>query len=350
MTEDIIFTKEGQLGVMTLNRVSALNALTLPMILSLYQQLQLWQDDPAIQAVVIKAVPGIAFCAGGDVRSLYDNRNNPSQQMLFFRQEYCLNQLIYHYKKPYIALMDGITMGGGVGISLHGSHTVASENFVFSMPETGIGFFPDIGAGYLLSRCPNHVGMYLGLTGHRIREAEAKALGLIKYVMPSERFQMVLSQLRDKDLTMNPYAQVDECLQSLASPELHAPITEIAPLIDKCFDGDDIIAIMQNLTVLKDAWHSTTLAILKKKSPLSLKITCEQLNRAKKMSLDECLAMDYCIAEHFMKGDDFYEGVRALLIDKDKSPQWKPQDITAITPDNLRDYFVSYFGRYPYKP
>ena len=339
MTEDIIFTKEGQLGVMTLNRVSSLNALTLPMILAMHQQLELWQDDPAIRAVVIKAVPGIAFCAGGDVRSLYDNRDNRSQQMLFFKQEYRLNQLIYHYKKPYIALMDGITMGGGVGISLHGSHTVASENFVFSMPETGIGFFPDIGASYFLSRCPNHVGMYLGLTGHRIREADAKALGLVTYVIPSERFQKVLSLLSDSDLTINPYGKVDECLQSLAMPGVNAPILDVASLINSCFDGDDILSIMQKLADTNDTWHCDTLATLNKKSPLSLKITCQQFIKAKQLSLDDCLTMDYCLARHFMQGDDFYEGIRALLIDKDKSPQWKHTDIRAITFDEIRNYF-----------
>ena len=341
MTQDILFKVEGQLGVITLDRPQALNALTLPMITALQDQMDRWQDDPAVAAIVITAFPGMAFCAGGDIRSLYDNRGNTSQQMQFFKQEYRLNRTIHHYKKPYIALMDGITMGGGVGISLHGSHTVASEKFLFAMPETGIGFFPDIGASHLLSRCPDHIGMYLGLTGARIGHADAKALGLVNYLIPSECFGRVLSQLQDTDLSKNTFAQVNECLQSWTMPEPSSPIMAVASEIKACFDGNDIDSIRHKLSVLKDSWHIETLATLKKKSPLSLKITCEQLIRAKNLSLDDCLKMDYCLVEHFMQGQDFYEGVRALLIDKDKSPQWQCMDISAVTNEEMRNYFVS---------
>ena len=169
MTDDIVFERKQQIGLITLKRPQALNALTLPMIKALQQQLLQWEGDKSIHAVVIQADVGKAFCAGGDVRWLYESglAKNP-EQMQFFWHEYRLNHTIHQFKKPYIALMNGITMGGGVGISLHGSHPVATENFVFAMPETGIGFFPDIGASYLLARCPGQTGIYLGLTGNNL--------------------------------------------------------------------------------------------------------------------------------------------------------------------------------------
>lgn len=169
MTEEVLFSQEGQLGFITLNRPKALNALTLTMIMALQKQLSIWKEDYSIKAVVVQAVPGNAFCAGGDIRWLYNaGRSKDSEQMQFFWHEYRLNHFIHHFGKPYISLLDGITMGGGVGISLHGSHPVASERFVFAMPETGIGFFPDIGASYLLNRCPGFLGVYLGLTGNKL--------------------------------------------------------------------------------------------------------------------------------------------------------------------------------------
>ena len=219
MTEDVFFAREGQLGVITLNRPSALNTLTLAMILKLQKQLELWKKDDEVQAVVLCAAPGNAFCAGGDVRWLYNSGiMNYPEQMNFFWHEYRLNHFIAHLGKPYIAFMDGMTMGGGVGVSMHGSHSVASERFVFAMPETSIGFFPDIGASYLLNRCPGYLGIYLGLTGNRLGAHDAMKVGLVQQVISSEQMPSCLKALTEKDLSVHATLSVDACLQEFAKP------------------------------------------------------------------------------------------------------------------------------------
>jgi enoyl-CoA hydratase/carnithine racemase len=338
MSEDILFTQEQHIGIITLARVQALNALTLPMILAIQHQLQVWQDDKSIHAVVIQAAPGKAFCAGGDIRSLYDGRGDP-QQMQFFWHEYRLNHFIHQFKKPYIALMDGVTMGGGVGISLHGSHPVASERFIFAMPETGIGFFPDIGASYLLARCPGYLGIYLGLTGNRLGARDAEALGLVKHVIPSDKMQAVLNRLVEVDLSINAHAQVDACLQHFSIIDEPAPIMELEAIIDNCFSGEDVESIFKMLSKSDNPWHGEILNTLKQKAPLSLKITLAQLQKAKSMTMADCVKMDYCLVGHFMRDHDFYEGVRALLVDKDKTPHWQPESLSMATSARVADYF-----------
>lgn len=340
MTEDIIFTREQHVGVITLNRVQALNALTLPMILATQQQLHDWQNDAHIHAVVIQAAPGRAFCAGGDVRSLYDaGPNNTAQQMQFFWHEYRLNHFIHHFDKPYIALMDGVTMGGGVGVSLHGSHPVATERFIFAMPETSIGFFPDIGASHLLSRCPSRFGVYLGLTGNRLGSLDAHALGLVKQVVPADQLQNVLADLIEADLSHDAHARVDACLQRFAMPMHPAPILELQQAVQACFSHNDIDLIMVALNKVDSDWHRETMAILQQKAPLSLKVTLAQMQKAEPMSMADCIKMDYCLVGHFMRDHDFYEGVRALLVDKDKSPHWQPKQLSLVTNAMVADYF-----------
>lgn len=340
MGEDILFTREQHIGLITLQRVQALNALTLPMIIALQEQLHAWKNDSDIHAVVIQAAPGKAFCAGGDVRWLYDTgRSNNPQQMQFFWHEYRLNHFIHHFDKPYIALMDGVTMGGGVGISLHGSHPVASERFVFAMPETGIGFFPDIGASYLLSHCPGQFGVYLGLTGARLGPADAYQLGLVKQVVPSDKFQHVLAGLIEADLSTDAHARVDSCLQRYAMPTQPAPIMELQLAINSCFNHNDVESIMAALVEKEDSWQREASKTLQEKAPLSLKVTLAQIRKAKSMSMGDCIKMDYCLVGHFMQGHDFYEGVRALLVDKDKSPHWQPNLLSQVSNAKVADYF-----------
>ena len=340
MLEDLVFTEEHHIVLVTLNRASALNALTLPMILSLQQQLQAWKSDSNIHAVIVQAVPGKAFCAGGDIRWLYDaGRDDHSQQMQFFWHEYRLNHFIHHFDKPYIALMDGVTMGGGVGISLHGSHPVASERFLFAMPETGIGFFPDIGACHILSRCSGAFGVYLGLTGHRLGAADAHALGLVKHVVPADKFQDTLTTLINADLSTDAHARVSAYLQKVAMPPQTAPIMQLQTSVDACFSSPDIESILIKLAKVDDVWHKETHTILQQKAPLSLKVTLAQLQKAKSMNMAECVKMDYCLVGHFMRDHDFYEGVRALLVDKDKTPRWQPSMLSQVTNAHVADYF-----------
>lgn len=339
--DEIVFNRENNIGLITLTRVQALNSLTLPMILALQEQLQLWEADRNIHAVVLQAAPGKAFCAGGDVRWLYEagKHLDPTLQMEFFWNEYRLNHFIHSFSKPYIALMDGITMGGGVGISLHGSHPVASEKFVFAMPETSIGFFPDIGASYLLARCPGNTGVYLGLTGNRLNAQESLSLGLVKYLIPSSEFDAVLKQLLTLDLSSDAHQIVDQCLQSFttSTPSAIAHQQEI----DYVFSGNRVEDILQHLETNEEQWYQELRQNLLQKAPSSLKVTLAQLLRAKSRTMAECIILDYVLVGHFMHAPDFYEGVRALLIDKDKSPKWRPELLEKVSDDMVERYFYS---------
>lgn len=339
MTDEVLFTREGQLGLITLNRPTALNALTLSMITELQKQLALWKEDDSLCAVVLRGAPGNAFCAGGDIRRLYTGRGNHAEQMKFFWHEYRLNHFIHELGKPYVSLMDGITMGGGVGVSLHGSHPVASEHFVFAMPETGIGFFPDIGASHLLTRCPGFLGMYLGLTGNRLGPQDALQAGLIKHTIASEQMPSVIDELHNIDLSKDAHSRVTRCLNQYTKVLSEDELTAIKPLIDACFSQPTVESIRTSLSNAQDAWAEKTDNILSQKSPLSLKVTLHQLQKAKGLSLAECLKMDYDLVGHFMRDSDFYEGVRALLVDKDKNPRWSPVRLDLVPEDRVVNFF-----------
>jgi len=308
-SSDFVYCQtEYPLGIITLNRPQALNALNLLMIRTITQQLLEWESDPRIYAVVIGAVPGKAFCAGGDVRWVA-NLANLEDKMQFFAEEYRLNQLIHDYKKPYIALMDGITMGGGVGISLHGRYPLATEQFVFAMPETRIGFYPDIGASYLLSRCPEPWGMYLGLTGARMNADHATQLGLIYGKIASSSQVDILQCLRQ----ISDKSNIDEVLKPFL-----ATIPDTLEPVDACFAKATIEEIVANYP-------------MPDQSPLSLKITFEQLKKAPNLSLQECLHMDYLLTRYFMQNPNFNEGIRALLMDKDNLPKWQPASLEEVS-------------------
>lgn len=339
MTETLLFSRRNHIGLVTLNRPSALNALNAPMIWGLQHQLQAWQEDDAIHAVVVCSASDRAFCAGGDVRSIYALRHDHRQQMDFFHSEYRLNQLIHDFEKPYIAMMDGITMGGGVGISLHGSHSVASERFSFAMPETGIGFYPDIGASYLLSKCPGYFGVYLGLTGSRLGPMAARALGLVKYVIPSGQFSTVLEALVEANLSTDAGAQVSCVLEAFTQPAQTPELDVVQPKVDACFQYDHLESIMATLAAGHDEWHQETLRVLTQRAPLSLKVTLAQLQKASTMRMIECLEIDHRLTGHFLRDSDFYEGVRALLVDKDNAPHWNPATLEQVTPARVSDYF-----------
>jgi enoyl-CoA hydratase len=339
MTDEVLFTNEGQLGFITLNRPSALNALTLPMIIELQKQLEIWKKDNTVKAVILRAAPGNAFCAGGDVRWLYSGRNKDAEQMQFFWHEYRLNHFIHQFGKPYISLMDGITMGGGVGVSMHGSHPVASERFIFAMPETSIGFFPDIGASHLLTQCPGFLGNYLGLTGNKLGPQDALKAGLVKYIVSSEQMPELVNLLSNQDLSEDVHAQVDYCLDTFSRPNPIEELSQINPLIDVCFSQPTVEMIRESLHRCEGDWAQRVDNTLGQKSPLSLKVTLFQLQKTKGVSLAECLKMDFDLVGHFMHGTDFYEGVRALLIEKDKNPQWIPPQLDWVSESMVANYF-----------
>lgn len=342
MTNEVLFEENGHLGIITLNRPHALNALTLTMIKSMQKQLALWKSNPSIHAVVLNATPANAFCAGGDVRWLYaaGQAHDPAQ-LHFFWHEYRLNHYIHHFGKPYIALMDGITMGGGVGVSMHGSHRVATEHFAFSMPETAIGFFPDIGASYLLHQCPGALGLYLALTGNRLGAQDSKKVGLVDEVVACDKIAQLIPALLKEDLSANAHERVNACIRQFASYDSADKASHIHPLIDECFARVSVDTIIQALENSEGSWAIAVDHSLCKKSPLSLKVTFEQMRRTKGLSLAECLKMDYDLVRHFMRNPNFYEGVRAALIDKDQSPQWTPSRLDRVDEYTVVSYFES---------
>lgn len=341
MTNDIRFSKHHHLGMITLTRPQALNALNLTMINALQQQLSSWQADDSVHAVVIQA-EGRAFCAGGDIRELHTHKaHDLSEKLHFFWHEYRLNYFIRQFSKPYIALMDGITMGGGVGIALHGSHPIAGEHFSFAMPETGIGFFPDVGASYLLAHCPGYLGFYLGLTGNRLNVDESFAAGLIKGIIPAEHFADFLTALSETDLSLNAFVGVERCLSQYSRlPQSSTELSKNNSMINDCFSHASVGDILSALSSKKNEWARKVHEQLLKKSPLSLEVTFIQLHRAKSMKFAACLKMDYLLASHFLKDSDFYEGIRALLVDKDNQPQWQPSSLTAIDEHQVANYFI----------
>lgn len=332
VSDDILFEEKGAVGVATLNRPEALNALTLAMVCAFKQQLHLWNEDPRVRTILLKATPGRAFCAGGDVRWLYDNgRVHPEKVMPFFENEYAMNLCIAMLKKPFVALMDGITMGGGVGVSLHGRFPVATEHFVFAMPETSIGFFPDIGASYLLNRLPGELGRYLALTGDRLDAARAHEVGLLYACVPSSKLQDVQEEIFRGDTA------AEVILAPWHTPS-HSPWPERA-IMDECFAAESVEGIFERLASSSAPFAQRTLETLRAKSPLALKVTLEHLRRTRGLSLAACLAEDYRLAARFLRSHDFYEGVRALLVDKDKSPRWQPAVIHAVSAEMVEAFF-----------
>lgn len=329
--ESVIFATKGHLGLITLNRPQALNALNLEMIKAIQQQLLTWQIDPSIHAVVLQSSSDKAFCAGGDVRRLYEEgRANDPQQLSFFWHEYRLNEFISRFPKPYIVLMNGITMGGGVGISLHSPLAIASERFIFAMPETAIGLFPDVGACYLLAQCPGALGMYLGLTGHRLNAGQALAAGLITYTLPANQFDAFIDALATINLSVEAHSQISAYLQSFIKPE---SMVDLA-MINNYFSEASLKDCIKKLQLSDHPWAIATLKELQQKSPISLELTFIRIQQAKHQSLAECLTADYDMIRHVVRGHDFYEGIRAMLIDKDKTPRWQPAILEAVSISN----------------
>ncbi len=309
-TEEIIFEVKRGAGFITLNRPEALNALTLEMIRAMIPQLAAWQEDPSVKAVVIQGAGDRAFCAGGDVRAVWEaGRAGESLTAEFFHEEYRLNRMVHTFAKPYVALIDGITMGGGVGISVHGSHRVAGDRTMLAMPEVGIGLFPDVGGSYFLPRLPGRLGLFLALTGWRLKAADALYCGLATDYVPSDR----MGDLSD-------LAQHQE-------------------VIDHCFSSRSIESILATLEEAGDDWASKVAGIIKKHSPTSLKVTFAQLEKGATLDFDQAMIQEYRMSQAFMAGDDFYEGIRAVLMDKDQQPKWSPGDLASVTPELVESYF-----------
>lgn len=344
MSKDILFEEMpglgGSIGLVTLNRPEVLNSLNENMVTSLYQQLQDWGRALYIKAVVIRAAESKAFCAGGDIRMVYDKARDHMPSMTdFFFEEYQLNRAIYHFPKPYIAFMDGITMGGGVGVSMHGSHRVGTERLLFAMPETGIGFFPDVGGTYFLPRMPHYCGYYLGLTGARIKIADAVALGVVTQHISHARLPEVLKAIAETKLGAHPKQSVTEILNTFHQPTDVAPIEKSYAEITHCFKAHDIETILQRLQASSDALCQEAYQSMLKKSPTSLKVTLAALQHGLTLDFDGCMRQEYRLVTRFLLAHDFIEGIRAVIIDKDQSPSWSPASLADVSASSVSHYF-----------
>jgi enoyl-CoA hydratase len=341
-SDEILLERRGGLAVVTLNRPKALNTLTLGMYRTLDPDLVKWGEDPSVHAVLIRGAGERAFCAGGDVRAIYEAGRGKTQGLTadFFREEYCLIERVYRFRKPYIALLAGITMGGGAGVSVHGSHRIATERFLFAMPETAIGLFPDIGATTFLSRCPGRIGRYLGLTGARIKAADALYCGLVTHYVRDERLPSLVDALTKLAWRSGEErSQVDALLADFAEPAGPAPLAELQPAIDRCFAPDTVEGIIAALEAEPTDWARAALASLAKASPTSLKITLRQLQLGASLDVAEALQLEYRMTQHAMQRHDFFEGVRAMLVDKDQAPKWQPASLAAVSEDEVAFYF-----------
>lgn len=334
-------TQSGQVGIIRLLRKSQLNALTYEMISIIHEQLNQWEQDADIEAVIVSGDGDRAFCAGGDIRKIYDDMlAKRSETHQFFWREYRLNHYIANYQKPYIVLMDGITMGGGAGISVHGNFRIATENLTLAMPETGIGFFPDIGASYFLSRVPHNFGLLIGLAGSRLNAADAIYLGLADIYIPANRLDAVYTAICQTKFGDSIYDEVNDILNSFSEAPPESELIEIADEVENCFAKPTIEGILEELAKCPSAWAEKTRQALEKKSPLSLKVTLKQLRHGASKTLDTCLQMEYRLVNRFLKGHDFAEGVRAVIIDKDNNPNWQPHTLAEVTNEMVIDYFA----------
>jgi enoyl-CoA hydratase len=327
--DEILVREEGRAGFLTLNRPKALNALTPGMIAALEKQYVKWASAPRIYGIVLEAVPDRAFCGGGDIRALVTGLDADFEAAVrFFRDEYQHNWTLERFVKPNVALIDGIVMGGGVGISAYGTHRVAGENLLFAMPETGIGFFPDIGAGYFLPRFPGETGLYLGLTGRSIGRADAYYAGFATHCVDAAGFDTIRRSMIEGD-------PIDPVLDGLHRDPGEGELVALRPAIDRIFSAESVEAILSRLDVETGAhadWAKETAALIRQRAPLSLKIAFRQIHEGRqKASLKEELKTEFRLVCHMLRRPDLREGVRAALIDRDRSPKWTPSMLAEVT-------------------
>jgi enoyl-CoA hydratase len=333
---DILFARRGAAGIVTLNRPKALNAVTHDMVRALGSQLEAWASDGAVTRVVVTAAGERAFSAGGDIRALYDlgRAGRQAEALGFFREEYTLNSAIKRYPKPYVALIDGIVMGGGFGISVHGSHRVAGDRFQFAMPEVGIGFFPDVGGTFVLPRIPDQVGTWCALTGDRLKTADAVAAGIATHHVRSERFGDLADALCSN-------LSVDATLAAFAEPA--GQVTARRSAITRLFAGDRVEDILARLDAEAGAdrdWTAATAAAIRTKSPTSLKLALAQVRRGRDWTFTQCMQAEMRIVSRIVHGHDFYEGVRAVIVDKDNAPRWRPATLAEVSDAAVEQHFA----------
>jgi enoyl-CoA hydratase len=338
---DLIARREGAAGVIRLNRPKAINAVTLEMFRDIDKALDAFEADPAVGLILLEGAGDRGLCAGGDIRALYESSKvRGDLGKILWREEYILNARIAKFPKPYVAFMDGIVMGGGVGLAAHASHRIVTERTRLAMPEVSIGFFPDVGGTWLLSRSPGETGTYFGLTGQTMNGADAVYAGFADVVVPSNK----LPALRDA-LTQAPgnadARGVRAIIVGFAAANVVAPIAAQRQEIDALFGHDSIEEIVTALAHHASEFAQAALGTILDKSPTGLKLTLKLLRMARhSASLEQCLIREYAAALEIFVNHDFPEGIRAAVIDKDRNPQWQPARIEDVTPEIIARYFV----------
>ncbi|MFK4296464.1 enoyl-CoA hydratase [Arthrobacter sp. GAS37] len=330
---EVLFEKRGHLGVITLNRPRAVNALTAGMVHAMLEQLTAWADDDAVKTVLVHGAGDRGLCAGGDIVAIYDDiLRHGGRTADFWAAEYRLNSLIARYPKPYVAFMDGLVLGGGVGISAHGSVRVVTERTRTGMPETTIGFVPDVGGTFLLSRSPGESGTHAALTGAHLSGADALFLGLADHFVPSES----LPELAEALESSTAEAAVGRFVQEPPASALSGQ----REWIDDAYASDDAEEIVAGLRAAGGEAAAAAVTI-EVKSPTAVKVTLESLRRVRGLSLEEALEQEYRVGVRCLAGPDFREGIRAQVVDKDRNPQWKPASLAEVSPAAVEGFFAS---------
>jgi len=331
--ESLITGRDGRAGRILLNRPKSLNAIDLPMIRAMTKILLEWRDDPTVQLVIVEGAGDRAFCAGGDIVDLRANamEGKVGDVEAFFSEEYELNKIIAAYPKPYVSLIDGVCMGGGIGVSIYGAYRVASEHALFAMPETIIGFFPDIGGTWFLPRLPGELGSYLGLTGARVRGADSVRAGFATHYVPRERIPALNAALA---------ADGAGALGAFAETLPAGTLADEREAIDRVFAGDSVPDIVARLKAEGTEWAAATLKLLNGVSPTACVWTLRAMRAGANLNLAEALAVELRMTRVITKHPDFIEGVRAALVDRDRNPKWSPANLTDVDPATIDRVFA----------
>jgi len=340
-TDEVIIERRGSAGIIRLNRPKALNSLTLPMVRTITSALEEFAIDPAIAAVIVKGEGERGFCAGGDIRLLHQSGKEGSDGAeTFWREEFRLNHAISRYPKPYVVLMDGITMGGGVGLSAHGSHRIVTERTRLAMPETGIGYFPDVGATWLLPRAPGEAGTWLGLTGLAVDAPDALHAGFADHCVASSALPVLIDAIAALPASASA-ADVHALIKTMAPDAGESRRAANRDVIDRAFAGDTVEEILQVLAKESGEFAAESAGVIAGRSPTSLKLTLRLL-RAGRTSADlaECLNRELGACLGILYNHDFYEGVRAAVIDKDRNPKWSPASLAEVRSSDIDRFFV----------
>jgi enoyl-CoA hydratase len=343
MTDSVLTEIRGGVGYITLNRPKALHALNLEMCQTILAALRVWRDDDGVDMVVIDhAEDTRGFCAGGDIIMLRDSgMADGAEARAFFAEEYRLNAAIKAFPKPYLAIMDGVTMGGGVGLSVHGSHRIATERTLFAMPETGIGLFPDVGGGWFLPRLRGELGTWLALTGARLKGSDVAAARVATHFVPSELIPNLKKQIAQADFSGGAAEMLNVILSRMSHTVPTPSYSEHIAVMDVCFAGDSAEAIVEALRADGGEWAAAQADAIESKSPETVKVALRQVrDGAACETFEDNMAMEYRIGWRKVCSPDFIEGVRAVVVDKDHAPKWLPATLEGVSDDYVATFFA----------